>query len=589
VNIKSLLYMVNLMCILALVLSLGWIYIQPASAAAFVVNSSADDANAHDNMLGDGNCMDQLMRCTLRAAIEEANTLSGADTITFASMMNILLDSGEGNLPYLTEEVTIDASSVWDTTNNQPGVTLDGNSSNYCGFTLSADGCSIYGLYITNFGLYGIYIISGNSVIGGTGTGQRNVISGNGDAGVTISGNSAQYNIVQNNYIGTNPGGTLANPNNTGVLISDGAAYNTVGGSTASEGNVISGNTSYGVRIELSDSDGNGLGGNLIGVAADGSTPLGNGNNGVMVDNGPSGTYIGGGGALADNLIAHNPTAGIYIYDANSTSIERNTLTDNGIFGVCIRDGSYSYIADNTITANLRDGIKIDGSAATGNWISQNSIYDNTLQGINLEDGGNTALSAPVITSATSSGASGTAAGCSNCIIEIFSDADDEGQTYHGTVTADVSGNWSYSGALTGPYVTATATDASFNTSEFSAPYDLSPANQPPDTPGCPSPIDNDTQIATIPTLSWCGGDPDGDSVIYQVMGGVQGAQLAQWCGNISVTYCAPGTLQPGTTYEWQVTANDGINPLVSGPVWTFTTLSQTIDYEIYLPLTEKH
>ena len=41
---------------------------------------------------------------------------------------------------------------------------------------------------------------------------------------------------------------------------------------------------------------------------------------------------------------------------------------------------------------------------------------------------------------------------------------------------ADGAGNWSFPGAVTGPNITATATDASGNTSEFSTPFVLNPA-----------------------------------------------------------------------------------------------------------------
>ncbi|OGR28895.1 MAG: hypothetical protein A2139_11630 [Desulfobacca sp. RBG_16_60_12] len=143
-------------------------------------------------------------------------------------------------------------------------------------------------------------------------------------------------------------------------------------------------------------------------------------------------------------------------------------IGNNAAFGVLISGGWNSFIGGNTITANLQDGIRVIGSTATGNWIMQNSIYGNTFKGIELFDGGNGELAAPAITNANSGGASGTS--CANCYIEIFSDSSDEGQTYHGAVNADGSGNWTYIGALTGPHVTATATDANSNTSEFSAP-----------------------------------------------------------------------------------------------------------------------
>jgi CSLREA domain-containing protein len=50
-----------------------------ASAATFVVNSTAD---LHDVSPGNGVCLDSAGRCSLRAAIDETNSLAGADSIT---------------------------------------------------------------------------------------------------------------------------------------------------------------------------------------------------------------------------------------------------------------------------------------------------------------------------------------------------------------------------------------------------------------------------------------------------------------------------------------------------------------------------
>src|SRR5688572_29232876 len=52
----------------------------PAQAAGFLVNSTGDGP---DIRLGDGRCTSADGKCTLRAAIQEANARPGADTITF--------------------------------------------------------------------------------------------------------------------------------------------------------------------------------------------------------------------------------------------------------------------------------------------------------------------------------------------------------------------------------------------------------------------------------------------------------------------------------------------------------------------------
>jgi len=56
------------------------------------------------------------------------------------------------------------------------------------------------------------------------------------------------------------------------------------------------------------------------------------------------------------------------------------------------------------------------------------------------------------------------------CIVHLYSDPEDEGMDYEGFAYVDGGGSWSYAGVLMGPNVTATNTDASGNTSEFSAP-----------------------------------------------------------------------------------------------------------------------
>jgi len=98
-------------------------------------------------------------------------------------------------------------------------------------------------------------------------------------------------------------------------------------------------------------------------------------------------------------------------------------------------------------------------------------IHSNDQKGIALLHRGNSGLAAPVISLATQTRISGMA--CANCTVEIFSDMADEGAIYEGTTIADASGRWSLSkpAGFAGPNLTATATDAAGNTSEFSSPF----------------------------------------------------------------------------------------------------------------------
>ena len=103
-------------------------------------------------------------------------------------------------------------------------------------------------LRIANGGI-GVDVVSArNTVIGGPGA-ARNIISGNG-TGIQIR-TGATGTRVENNYIGINAAGTAAIANSVGISITDAANANAIGGTTAGAGNVISGNTSSGVSVTV--------------------------------------------------------------------------------------------------------------------------------------------------------------------------------------------------------------------------------------------------------------------------------------------------------------------------------------------------
>src|SRR5207237_10263401 len=93
----------------------------------------------------------------------------------------------------------------------------------------------------------------------------------------------AHGNIVQGNYIGTYINGTAGVGNSSdGVLIA-GAPGNTIGGTTPSARNVISGNDGRGVEIASSGATNNQVRGNYVGTNAAGTAARGNDGNGVPV------------------------------------------------------------------------------------------------------------------------------------------------------------------------------------------------------------------------------------------------------------------------------------------------------------------
>jgi len=92
---------------LALLLSLfgGGPAVEPALAASFLVDTANDTNDANP---GDGVCADSSGNCSLRAAIEEANALAGADTITLPAGTYTLTSGAQ--LPSVTSEITLDGA-----------------------------------------------------------------------------------------------------------------------------------------------------------------------------------------------------------------------------------------------------------------------------------------------------------------------------------------------------------------------------------------------------------------------------------------------------------------------------------------------
>ena len=136
----------------------------------------------------------------------------------------------------------------------------------------------------------------------------------------------------------------------------------------------------------------------------------------------------------------------------------------------------------NTIADNSGDGVLV--SVGTGDTITSNSIFANTGGNISLTNGGNNNVASPSITSATYSGGKLTVgvsfdapiANVSYAIALFASASNDEGAVYLGTVTLTPTntGTQSFTYVTTttvvtsNPIITATITDSSGDTSEFS-------------------------------------------------------------------------------------------------------------------------
>ena len=182
----------------------------------------------------------------------------------------------------------------------------------------------------------GIYIGSANNIIGGTSSASRNIISGNTSGiGISIFNTGATGNTVQGNYIGLNAAGSGAVGNTYGITIDFGANSNTIGGTVPGAANVISGNSNSGVLINNAGSSNNTILGNYIGTNAAGTAAIAN-VRGVFITASADNNTIGGTAAGAGNLISGNGAQGGVIIDAGCTgnAILNNSIYGNTGIGI---------------------------------------------------------------------------------------------------------------------------------------------------------------------------------------------------------------------------------------------------------------
>jgi CSLREA domain-containing protein len=423
-----------------------------ARANAYTVNTVVDE--------NDGNCADA--DCSLRDAIILTNNSLGPDTINF----NIpgcggvcTIQPTLGALPALSGGgITINGYSqsgaleATDTTSATLLIEIDGANIGYNSVLwITSAGNTIKGLVINNSSAYGIEITNGasgntvsgnyigtdasgtvdrgngwdgvligsgawNNTIGGDTPADRNIISGNDQNGVYIWGSGTLSNTVSGNYIGTDANGTSDLCNSLdGVRIYNGAHDNIVGGDTAGERNVISGNNGNGVYIWWgSGTTGNTVSGNYIGTDASGTAALGNSVGGVRISTGPQNNTIGGDTAGERNVISGNNGNGVWIDGSNTTgnTVSGNYIgTDasgaaalgNGASGISINNTSRNNVIGgnipgerNVISGNDYDGVRISSSGTMSNTVSGNYIgtdasgtadLGNTLSGVSIYNG----------------------------------------------------------------------------------------------------------------------------------------------------------------------------------------------------------
>ncbi|MBX9581092.1 MAG: hypothetical protein K2X87_12355, partial [Gemmataceae bacterium] len=390
---------------------------------------------------------------SFRQAILDANAATGADTIRFniagdLGEVHTIRPSyigGGVSLPVITDPVTVDGWSQGGSGYvGPPLVELDGTyatdgSLGSFGLNVQADNVTVRGLTInrypnvagngfgigvfataSNVWIYGNYLGTDATGAGAAGNGQggiwigpaatavtvgtnadgtndaaeRNVISGNGGNGVLVQGAS---NVIAGNSIGTNAAGTAALGNAAaGVLIQGGASGNVVGtngdgSADAAEGNLISGNSQYGVLI--SGANNNRVAGNFIGTDATGRLAVPNPD--AVAIFGATGNVIGTDGsddpfnANERNVIAGNTGRGIVLSGANVAAgnwigVDIDGAALGNDYGIQVTeaggrvgtnaDGVADAAERNVISGNTLDGIIIRNVGTTGAVVAGNYI-----------------------------------------------------------------------------------------------------------------------------------------------------------------------------------------------------------------------
>ena len=465
----------------------------PAWSAVLTVTDTGDS--------GDGTCDSS---CTLRDAVGDA---SSGDTITFGLSGTAPWEIALGSTLTVAADVTIDGLTccgVGNTNTAAQGFThtlairVSGTADPLLALTgavtligLNVDGSNGDGIVITGNGSTVRDCYVGTAIDGTAGTGNSDsgividaadnvtigpyvVASGNGDSGILADGD-VDFLTVKAVIAGLqrDASAVLANGDD-GLTVDVGTSNATeliVGGATAADGNVFSGNSANGLYIE-GDVDGDSgfdclVGNNIVGT--DGAVTLDRGNtfNGIAFEPASNSSFPNQ-IEVIDNVVSGNSQSGIRVAGASLMGFAGNAIgtdptgtlslpnTGDGLYFVATNAANTAdhlvgethggAVSPNLIANNGGDGIRIqdDGNKTCDEvFVSVNSIYDNGDEGIDLEgsgvtgdgatlpaaldcggDGayGNGGIGGPTLTTATLSGGTLTVTGttCGNFDVDLY-------------------------------------------------------------------------------------------------------------------------------------------------------------------------
>ena len=255
--------------------------------------------------------------------------------------------------------------------NSQHGIYL--STSNYAVLTgnkigIGADGTTPLGnVAVTGSSYYGIDITgSFKATIGGSLASDRNIISSNNSFGLTIF--SSDSAVIQGNYIGTDVTGTLNRGNTYNGVEVNSSNNAIIGGITLSEGNLVSGNHQYGINVVSADSAL--IESNFVGTDYTGNVAIPNTSNGIIL------TASAPNAQIFNNVSCGN-TVGIMVgFSCDSCTIKGNKV-GIGADGI-------------TLLGNSQYGIEVSSAfkprIGGANTTDRNIICGNPWGGISLDN-----------------------------------------------------------------------------------------------------------------------------------------------------------------------------------------------------------
>lgn len=339
----------------------------------------------------------------------ETNNLVGLDATGATAMGNggsgVAVDSSSNNFigkPGLGNIISANAVH---------GVAITGSSGN-SGNTIRGNyiGTNLAGTATFGNGQTGVFLHDGSAnSVGGPVTGNGNLVSGNGSAGIAVVGGSGHF--VQSNTVGTNPAGNVDWGNAGNGIQVQGSAGIRIGLDATGPGNLVSGNAGTGIHVSGSLSTSVLIAGNTVGTTQPGTSPVPNDGDGIaLVD--VTGATIGGDTSSEDNVVGGNGRHGVWISGGGGHSIQVNEIGADGTGTVAVANQGHGILIENStnntvwsslLSGNAGDGIRISGGSGntltalvTGLAVNGLTAMPNGGNGLSIVDSSGNTVGLPV-------------------------------------------------------------------------------------------------------------------------------------------------------------------------------------------------